>query len=78
MARGRTPQPSCGGLAVDHTLVTLAYSCFSLPSLSDRQALGKITKEGIFLEDLDRNPGRFLPEVCGGRAVRAVHPGATT
>lgn len=30
---------------------------------ADRQALGKITKEGVFLEELERNPGRFLPEV---------------
>lgn len=30
---------------------------------ADRQVLGKITKDGIFLEELDTNPGRFLPEV---------------
>ena len=30
---------------------------------ADRQALGKITKDGVFIEDLERNPGRFLPEV---------------
>ena len=30
---------------------------------ADRQALGKITEEGIFVEELERNPGRFLPEV---------------
>jgi fumarate hydratase, class I len=29
---------------------------------ADRQALGKITTEGIFLEQLERNPSRFLPE----------------
>ena len=29
---------------------------------ADRQALGKITKEGIFLEQLETNPSRFLPE----------------
>lgn len=29
----------------------------------DRQALGKITKDGVFIEELERNPGRFLPEV---------------
>src|SRR5690606_21503829 len=33
---------------------------------ADRQAVGKITKDGIFLEDLDRNPARFLPEVTEG------------
>ena len=30
---------------------------------ADRQVLGKITKDGIFLEELDTNPARFLPEV---------------
>jgi fumarate hydratase class I len=30
---------------------------------ADRQALGKITREGIFLEALEANPARFLPEV---------------
>ena len=30
---------------------------------ADRQVLGKITKEGIFLEQLDTNPARFLPEI---------------
>ena len=30
---------------------------------ADRQALGKITREGIFLEQLETNPARFLPEV---------------
>ena len=28
---------------------------------ADRQAKGKITKDGIFLEKLERNPGRFIP-----------------
>jgi len=30
---------------------------------ADRQILGKITKEGIFLEELETNPARFLPEI---------------
>jgi fumarate hydratase class I len=30
---------------------------------ADRQALAKITHEGIFLEQLETNPARFLPEV---------------
>jgi fumarate hydratase class I len=30
---------------------------------ADRQALGKITGEGVFLEKLETNPARFLPEV---------------
>jgi len=29
---------------------------------ADRQALAKITREGIFLEQLETNPARFLPE----------------
>ncbi|MFD4179925.1 fumarate hydratase [Rhodococcus sp. NPDC058514] len=38
--------------------VALAVSCSA-----DRQAKAKITPEGVFLEQLDFNPGRFLPEV---------------
>jgi fumarate hydratase, class I len=38
--------------------VAIAVSCSA-----DRQALGKITKDGIFLEELERNPAQFLPEV---------------
>lgn len=30
---------------------------------ADRQAVGKITKEGVFIEALERNPGQYLPEV---------------
>ena len=30
---------------------------------ADRQVMGRITKDGIFLEELDTNPARFLPEV---------------
>ncbi len=30
---------------------------------ADRQALGKITKDGIFLEQLETNPAHFLPEI---------------
>jgi len=32
---------------------------------ADRQAQGKITREGIFLEQLETNPARFLPDVEG-------------
>jgi fumarate hydratase class I len=35
----------------------MAVSCSA-----DRQALGKITSEGLFLEELERDPARFLPE----------------
>ncbi len=38
--------------------VGLGVSCSA-----DRQILGKITKEGIFLEQLETNPARFLPDV---------------
>ncbi|WP_421120776.1 fumarate hydratase [Aquihabitans daechungensis] len=38
--------------------VAIAVSCSA-----DRQALGKITSEGVFLEDLERHPAQFLPEV---------------
>jgi fumarate hydratase class I len=30
---------------------------------ADRQALGKVTRDGVFLEQLETNPARFLPEV---------------
>jgi fumarate hydratase class I len=38
--------------------VAIAVSCSA-----DRQALGKITAEGVFLEQLERDPARFLPEI---------------
>ena len=38
--------------------VGIAVSCSA-----DRQALGKITAEGVFLEQLEEDPARFLPEV---------------
>ena len=37
--------------------VGVAVSCSA-----DRQALGKITSDGIFLEQLEEDPARFLPE----------------
>jgi len=37
--------------------VAIAVSCSA-----DRQALGKITEEGIFLEQLEADPARYLPE----------------
>ena len=30
---------------------------------ADRQALGKITREGIFLEALETNPAKYMPEI---------------
>ncbi len=41
--------------------VALAVSCSA-----DRQALGKITRDGIFLEQFDTDPARHLPEVTDG------------
>jgi fumarate hydratase class I len=37
--------------------VAIAVSCSA-----DRQALGKITSDGVFLEQLEHDPARFLPE----------------
>ncbi len=49
--------------------VALAVSCSA-----DRQAIGKITREGVFLEQLETDPARFLPEITdsmlGGDVVR--------
>ena len=38
--------------------IAMAVSCSA-----DRQALGKITADGVFLEVLETDPARFLPEV---------------
>jgi fumarate hydratase class I len=38
--------------------VAIAVSCSA-----DRQAVGKITRDGVFLEQLERDPARFLPDV---------------
>jgi fumarate hydratase class I len=38
--------------------VGIAVSCSA-----DRQALGKITRDGVYLEQLEPDPARFLPEV---------------
>jgi len=49
--------------------VAIAVSCSA-----DRQALGKITKDGIFLEALERDPAKYLPEISdpdlGGAVVK--------
>jgi fumarate hydratase, class I len=41
---------------------------------ADRQILGKITAEGVFLEELETNPAKYLPEIdetkLGGPVVR--------
>src|SRR6266702_2195523 len=40
--------------------IGLGVSCSA-----DRQALGKITREGVFLEDLEHNPAKYLPDIDG-------------
>jgi fumarate hydratase class I len=36
---------------------------FAVSCSADRQALGKITAKGIFIEELETDPARFLPEI---------------
>jgi fumarate hydratase class I len=36
---------------------------FAVSCSADRQALGKITKDGLFIEALETDPARFLPDV---------------
>jgi fumarate hydratase class I len=38
--------------------IGLGVSCSA-----DRQALGKITRDGVYLEELERNPAQYLPEI---------------
>jgi fumarate hydratase class I len=49
--------------------IAIAVSC-----AADRQALARITKDGLFLEALERDPARFLPPIdestLGGEVVR--------
>jgi fumarate hydratase class I len=40
--------------------IAIAVSCSA-----DRQAMGKITPEGVFIEKLETDPARFLPETTG-------------
>jgi len=42
--------------------IGLGVSCSA-----DRQALGKITREGVFLEELEHNPAQYLPDVDASR-----------
>src|SRR5437660_27094 len=48
--------------------IGLGVSCSA-----DRQALGKITRDGVFLEELEHNPAKYLPDVdaskLGGEVV---------
>jgi fumarate hydratase class I len=49
--------------------IGLGVSC-----AADRQALGKITRDGVFLEELERHPAQYLPEIdeekLGGQVVK--------
>jgi fumarate hydratase class I len=47
--------------------VAMAVSCSA-----DRQALGKITRDGVFLEQLEFEPGHFLPETTDEHLDDAV------
>lgn len=55
-------------LALDVRVVRLPRHGASCPvgigvsCSADRQAKAKITKDGIFIEKLEKNPGRFIPE----------------
>jgi fumarate hydratase class I len=49
--------------------IGLGVSCSA-----DRQAMGKITRDGVFLEELEHHPAQYLPEIdaarLGGEVVR--------
>ncbi|KZD21755.1 fumarate hydratase [Tardiphaga robiniae] len=48
--------------------IGLGVSCSA-----DRQVLGKITKDGVYLEELEHNPAQYLPQVeqaLGGEVVK--------
>ena len=49
--------------------IGLGVSCSA-----DRQALGKITRDGVYLEQLEANPAQYLPDIdasqLGGEVVR--------
>ena len=47
--------------------IGLGVSCSA-----DRQAVGKITKDGVFLEQLEHDPARYLPEIDEARLGGAV------
>jgi fumarate hydratase class I len=47
--------------------IGLGVSCSA-----DRQALGKITKHGVFLEELEHNPAKYLPDIDGEKLGGAV------
>ena len=55
--------------------VAIAVSCSA-----DRQALGKITAEGVFLEQLETDPARYLPDAATDEPARrrATWSGSTS
>jgi fumarate hydratase class I len=48
--------------------IGLGVSC-----AADRQALGKITRDGAFLEELEHNPAKYLPDVDEQKLGGEVH-----
>jgi len=52
-----------------------AASCpvaISVSCSADRQALGKINRDGIFLEQLETEPGKYLPEISESELTESV------
>ncbi|MFH8348531.1 fumarate hydratase [Streptomyces sp. NPDC018045] len=49
--------------------VAIAVSCSA-----DRQAVAKITAEGVFLEQLEKDPARFLPETTEAELTEGAGP----
>jgi fumarate hydratase class I len=47
--------------------IGLGVSCSA-----DRQALGKITRDGVYLEELEHNPAQYLPEIDARKLGGAV------
>lgn len=49
--------------------IGLGVSCSA-----DRQAKGKITRDGVFLEELETNPAKYMPEIDEGALTENVVP----
>src|SRR3569833_294074 len=49
--------------------VGIAVSCSA-----DRQVLGKITRDGVFLEQLETDPAKYLPDMTGEQLAGEVVP----
>ena len=45
---------------------------------ADRQILGRIDREGVFLEELETNPAQYLPEIDEDDARRRGGAGSTS